>query len=296
METSESLKRRIGVTEQLLSVVKTMKALAAANIKHHERAVAALSRYARTIDMGLHVALTRGPGRGLIARSAPRGPVGIIVLGSDQGLCGPLNEQMAAHLAGIRTQAAMEPEDVAMLAIGRRIGTRLLDDGHPVHNILDAPTTPAGIARLVQDILIRIESWRTRRGIERITLCYNEFLAGARFRPRTLHMLPLDRDWLHRLRLTPWPSHALPMFTMDRDRLFSRLVRQYLFVSLYRALAESLASENASRLMSMQRAERTIEERHDELVGAFHQQRQVAITEELLDIVSGFEALERGLI
>ena len=88
-----------------------------------------------------------------------------------------------------------------------------------------------------------------------------------------------------------WPTHMLPTFTMDADRLFSALVRQYLFVSLFRACAESLASENASRLAAMRGAERNIGERIDELTSQFHQTRQMAITEELLDIASGFEAL-----
>jgi F-type H+-transporting ATPase subunit gamma len=80
---------------------------------------------------------------------------------------------------------------------------------------------------------------------------------------------------------------------MDWDLLFSMLIRQYLFVSLFRALAESLASENASRLAAMQGAEKNIEERLAALTLDFYQKRQMSITEELLDIVSGFEALEQ---
>jgi F-type H+-transporting ATPase subunit gamma len=78
---------------------------------------------------------------------------------------------------------------------------------------------------------------------------------------------------------------------MDWNRLFSWLIREYLFVSLYRAFAESLASENASRLASMQVAERNIENRLDELSAQYHQQRQSAIDAELFDLVAGFEAL-----
>lgn len=85
----------------------------------------------------------------------------------------------------------------------------------------------------------------------------------------------------------------LPMFTMDRDQLFSVLIRQYLFVSLHRAFAESLASENASRLASMQNAQSNIAEQLEELTSTYHQRRQMSVTEELLDIVSGFEALRR---
>jgi len=78
---------------------------------------------------------------------------------------------------------------------------------------------------------------------------------------------------------------------MDWRRLFQALIRHHLFGSLYRAFAESLASEHASRLTSMQGAEKNIEARLAELKAQFHQLRQMSITEELLDIVSGFTAL-----
>jgi F-type H+-transporting ATPase subunit gamma len=107
-----------------------------------------------------------------------------------------------------------------------------------------------------------------------------------------VHLLPLDRAWIQRLQETPWPTRALPFFRGDPQALFSGLVREYLFAGLFRAFAQSLASENASRLASMQGAEKNIEERLAELQNRFHQQRQMSITEELLDIVAGFEALQ----
>ena len=79
---------------------------------------------------------------------------------------------------------------------------------------------------------------------------------------------------------------------METERLYQSLIREYLFVSLFRAFAESLASENAARLASMQVAERNIEDRLRTLTSEFHQSRQTAITSELLDIISGFEALK----
>jgi F-type H+-transporting ATPase subunit gamma len=77
---------------------------------------------------------------------------------------------------------------------------------------------------------------------------------------------------------------------MDPDRLLSWLVQQRLFVLVYRALTEALASEHASRLAAMQAAEKSIEERRDALRQLYRRRRQETITSELLDIVSGFEA------
>ena len=71
------------------------------------------------------------------------------------------------------------------------------------------------------------------------------------------------------------------------------LIREYLFVSLFRACAESLASENASRLAAMQRADKNIDELLEDLNGTFHRLRQSGIDEELFDVISGFEALVR---
>jgi F-type H+-transporting ATPase subunit gamma len=75
------------------------------------------------------------------------------------------------------------------------------------------------------------------------------------------------------------------------DATLRALIREYLFVSLFRACAESLASENASRLAAMQRAEKNIDELLEDLNGTFHRLRQSGIDEELFDVISGFEAL-----
>ena len=80
----------------------------------------------------------------------------------------------------------------------------------------------------------------------------------------------------------------------DGTATLRALIREYLFVSLFRACAESLASENASRLAAMQRADKNIDELLEHLNGTFHRLRQSGIDEELFDVISGFEALSKG--
>ena len=89
----------------------------------------------------------------------------------------------------------------------------------------------------------------------------------------------------------PWPSGNLPEVVGGGSATLRALVREYLFVSLFRACAESLASENASRLAAMQRAEKNIDQMLEELNAGFHRLRQSGIDEELFDVISGFEAL-----
>jgi len=292
MQTIEDLKRRIESTQDLHSVVKTMKALAAVKIRQYEKAVTSLDSYHATIEMGLQVVLRDRPEAHVTAKEGPRDRLGAIVFGSDQGMCGQLNDQVAAHaLQTMQRFSEVSRQDRFVLAVGDRVAARLQDDREVIQQILSVPSSITGIAGKVQQIVVEIDKWNAKQGIQKVLLFHSKHLSGASYEPRTVHLLPVDQAWLKRLRQKSWQGRALPMFTMDWDPLFSALIRQYLFVSLFRALAESLASENASRLASMQGAEKNIQERLSELNLRFHQQRQMSITEELLDVVSGFEVL-----
>jgi F-type H+-transporting ATPase subunit gamma len=104
-------------------------------------------------------------------------------------------------------------------------------------------------------------------------------------------MLPLDQAWSLKLAQTPWPAENLPQVQGDRERTLEAFVREYLFVSLFKACAESLAAENGSRLAAMQRAEKNINDQLETLNQTFHRLRQSSIDEELFDVVSGYESL-----
>ena len=293
METVESLKRRIESTEDLQSVVKTMKALAAVKIRQFERAAESLETYHHTVEMGLR-AVFQGGGTGQVITREGTGRVpGSVVFGSDQGMCGQLNEQVAAHAMAHLEGLEAGPGERVVLAVGERVRARMEERGQPVEESMGVPGGVQGIAPKVRDLLVQVTAWQEERGVDRVFLFHSEPLSGASYRPRTVELLPLDQAWLGRLQKTPWPRRALPLFRGDPQALFSGLVREYLFVALFRAFAQSLASENASRLASMQGAEKNIEGRLAELQNRFHQQRQMSITEELLDIVSGFEALKQ---
>lgn len=290
MQTAEVLKKRIKTAEDLQSVVKTMKALAAVSIRQYERAVESLAEYNRTVEMGLQV-LLQGILEAALGREEKGDRIGAIVFGSDQGMCGQLNEQIVEHALKEMDRMGAARDERTILAVGLRAAGRLEDGGQSVAEVQPVPGSTSGITPLVQDLVLAVEGWRTEQDIHRVVLFFSEHLSGASYRPSTVVLLPVDQAWLERIKSRKWPTKILPVFTMEWPVLLSRLIRQYFFVSLYRASAESLASENASRLASMQGAEKNIEERLGELNRHFHQQRQMAITEELLDIVSGFEAL-----
>lgn len=294
METLEALRRKIDSAHDLHSIVKTMKALAAVSIRQYEKAVEALVEFNRTTELGLHVVLTSTGAPVLLDEVPHGGMTGAIIFGSDQGMAGQFNEQIASFSIQTLESTASPGELQAVLAVGIRVAPFLDEAGLPLEEVLTLPGAVSVISRMAQTLLLTIDRWRTELGIERVYLFYHRPISGAAYRAQMVRLLPIDIQRLHHIETQRWPSRNLPIFTMERETLMSALIRQHLFVVLSRACAESQASENAARLAAMQAAEKNIDERIGELNARYHDQRQNSITSELLDIVSGFEVLAGG--
>jgi F-type H+-transporting ATPase subunit gamma len=152
------------------------------------------------------------------------------------------------------------------------------------------PSSVEGIVGTVQELLVELDEWQAQ-GVERIVMFHQRPAEEHTHEPAVTQLIPLDREWLRSLTRRSWPTRQVPASYLEPRTLLTALTRELVFASLYRAHAESLASEHAARLDAMRSAEQTIEDRLDELQQRYHQVRQAAITEELLDVTSGFEAL-----
>jgi len=291
MPTLEGLRHQIETATDLHSIVTTMKTLAAVSIHQYEEAVAALGEYHRTIELGFQILLRGTP---LPSDDSPAsGRPLAILFGSDQGMCGRFNEEIVAFAQPALSDASEKPAPLLMV-VGARAEGPLRERGGDVRHLYEVPSSVSEITNLVQELLPDIERLREHEAVSRLTVYYHRRSSAASFTPFQRQLLPIQPERLAGYRDARWPSPCLPQFASDRGRLFSQLVRQQLFVSLFQACAESLASENASRIAAMQSAEKNIEERLETFQGAFHRLRQSAITEELLEVVSGFEALRAG--
>ncbi len=293
MPTLENLQRRIETAADLRSVVTTMKTLAAVSIRQYELAAESLTEFNRTMELGFQIVLQDGPM--WEQRQKDQGPTGAVVFGSDQGMCGQFNEEIVSFVESHRQQ---DPAGTSWrrLVAGARAENLLQETGWVSGPAYRVPTSIWDIEALIQDLLPQIESWWSQASVTRVLVFHNERTSAASYQPRVLQLLPIDPQQFRDLSARPWPSRSLPSYRMERHVLLSRLIRQFLYVALFRACTESLASENASRIAAMQAAEKNIEERLEELRREFHQQRQTAITEELLEVVSGFEALEQATV
>lgn len=287
MQTLDTLKRRIKTTGDLLAVVKTMKSLAAVNIRHFEQAARSLTEYADVVEQAWSV-LFRSNGF-LLPKSKEKHAV-ILAMGSDQGMCGQFNElaiQAALRLGEETREASF---DVVYWTVGDRILAGLKDAGHDVQNHFQVPGTLGGLDAVTGDIMRHMADWHLH-GSGQFHVVHNAQTEMEGYDSINRRILPLDREWGEIITSTPWPTRCLPQTNLPNDVLFANLFEQHLFVSLYGSLARSMAAENAARLAAMQAAEKNIEEMRIELQGKFLQTRQNAITDELLDIIGGAEAM-----
>ena len=294
MQTLENVQRKIDSARDLFSVVKTMKALAAVNIHSYEKAVQSANSYFQNIEAGLQIVLKENPEMLKITVPKKEEVSGIIVFGAQRGLAGNFNLPIINNISKWVKGKNIEPKtSLVTCAIGDRIAEQLKDIGIPPESNLSFPAFRYHLDATIQELLMMVEGWRFRKKVTLIQLFYQKPLRGTLTQPFTQQLYPLDLNWLKRLANNPWPSRSIPFYNIPAFQLFNRLISQYFYITIFRAFLESMASENASRLMAMQKAEQNIEERLEELSARFHQQRQNAITDELLDIIAGFEALTK---
>jgi F-type H+-transporting ATPase subunit gamma len=289
--STQSLSRKIDMAADLQSVVRTMKALAASNIGQYEKSVKGLGDYYAAVELGLGACFRDNALMGIPdpppGRAKPA-VIGAVVFGSDQGLVGQFNDVVADY--AIKSLAAL-PSKALVWAVGERVRARLANGGVQLAGSFAVPNTVAAITPLVGQIQIESEAHRAKGEYTELWLFHNRPTSGSQYEPVGQRLLPLDARWQAEMIKIGWPTSNLPEVIGDTLVTLRALVREYLFISLFRACAESLASENASRLAMMQRADKNITDLQEQLHAKFHQVRQSGIDEELFDVVSGFEAL-----
>ncbi|WP_339135965.1 MAG: F0F1 ATP synthase subunit gamma [Candidatus Electrothrix sp. GW3-4] len=292
-ETTASLRRKISSAGDLQSVVRTMKSLAASSIGQYEKSLSALADYNRTVELGLSVCFRGASSAAFMVtgetQQTDTGELSAVVFGSDQGLVGQFNDVVADY--AMKTLATL-PGRPQVWAVGERVHARLTDAGLPSVGLFGVPNSVKAITPLIDRILVESEAGRSsNEGVAPLYLFYNRPGSGPVYAPVSQRLLPLDENWRLKLAELPWPTGNLPEIMGDSGTTLRALIREYLFVSLFRACAESLASENASRLAAMQRADKNIDELLEDLNRTFHSLRQSGIDEELFDVISGFESL-----
>jgi len=282
----QAIKKSIHSAENLQTIVSTMKAHASANINQFQNAAKASMEYRSVLDMSLFVVLSEEE-EILPSEEVQKGISLHIVFGSDHGLAGSVNEKITSFALGHISQNA----DDKVIVIGQQVVQRLQYDLE-IYKSFMQPQSTDNISSMVNKLLIEIDELRDEVSIEKIILYYNKPHDSSIFIEDTELLFPIDLVELSKSKVQ-WESRGLPVYFAEKQEIISDLIRQYFFITLYRAFCFSLASENASRLASMQSAEKNIDKQLDELNYLFRRERQNNITEELNDIVSGFKAIRK---
>lgn len=291
-DSAQSLSRKIAAATDLQSVVRSMKALAASSITQYEKAVGSLDDYYRTLELGLSACFrSAGPAAIPVKQPARQSKIGAVIFGSDQGLVGGFNEVVVDFAT---TTLATKPGKLRRLwPVGDRARALLTDTGLISDDRFVVPNSVNAITSLVGQLLIDIEKASDSGEVVDVYVFHNHPKSGSLYEPVCKQLLPLDDAWRKKVTEKPWPTKSLPEVIDGVPSAVHAFVRGYLFVLLFQACAESLASENASRLAAMQRADKNIDSMLEDLTRTLHRVRQASIDEELFDVISGFEALTK---
>lgn len=298
METLEAVHRRLKTAGELGGLVRTMKALAAVNIRHYQQVLLAVKYYRRTLELGLGMALTRDPSLLAALESESAGPERpaspgsdpvLVLIGADRGMCGPFNERVVAEASAALAETAGRTPRV--LAVGHRLERPCETAGIAITARAPLPSWPRGIIATADAVIVQYDSWRGGGSGGELLVVHNRPLEATGYVAHTARLLPVNTRWLRLVSHQPWPTRSIPMSTSPGPELLTTLIRQHLLLSLHQALAESLASEHAARLVAMQVAERNVVDHQSRLAGEFHRRRQQVVDEELLDLISGYRAL-----
>jgi F-type H+-transporting ATPase subunit gamma len=284
MPDLRELQRKLESIRALKDVVNAMRNLAAVYVRRAESALRGSRPYGEVVSSALRVVLDRARPEG--PASEPEGPTMAVVFASDQGLAGTFNERAVAAATEF---AGSSETGTSVCAIGLRGGALLTQRGVEPGLTLRAPTSLEGIRSRVPEIAAAIFEAYQASGAGQMHFVYNAFESVGRFRPVVRRVIP---PVLAELQGSAGGRFTYePILTEPPERLLPRLVEEYFFIELYQSLLESHASENGARLTSMTAAASNIDEQIAEVTQLYQSVRQESITAELMDVVSGTEAL-----
>ena len=284
-QTLEHLSRKNDTLTSIRGIVHTMKTLSAINAAPYEHAAQSIQAYHQTVLQGLAAFVYRTGGISVLTEAAQPNMRLLVVFGSDHGLCGNYNELLADQVLQYSQAQPMAKQHI--LCIGSRMGNALLEQQLTPDVVLMPPASADGVGRLAGDIVSHIEQLGRGQSLANLAviLVFTERAEHGYQETVTRVLLPLDKSLLQPK--SRWQSRSLPDYSMNAEALLAALLRNHVFASVFRASAEAMVTENATRLALMQQAEQSVDEQLDSVKQELSNVRQDEITNELMDIVIG---------
>jgi len=287
MANLRDIKKRIKSVKNTQQITKAMKMVSAAKLRRAEESVKQARPYANKMlgvlsSLALRADSSAHP---LLARREVK-KIAVIVITSDRGLCGAFNSGIIKKADSFLRLNKMNYESIGLTVVGRKAADHYKRNGGQINkehtNILYGfgYHTAAGIAG---DII----NAYTNEEVDEVYLLYNEYksaLVQEAMMERLLPITPLEGE--------TEMSVVDYIYEPNKDSILEEILPKHVEIQVYRALLESIASEHGARMAAMDSATRNAKDMIGRLTLYYNRARQATITKELVEIVSGAEALK----
>ena len=295
MATLQDIKRRIRSVANTRKVTKALELVASARLRKAEERIEQMRAYAdrmQELTAGTARAASSLRGLMLLQEREPR-RVAIVVLTGDRGLAGAFNGQILRRGFVLERSLRSEGRDVRWLVVGRKGRSTLRFRRYEIEQawtgFTDRPTYHDA-----QAVAHRLAELYSQDEIDRAVLVYNHYVSPLVQRVTEQQVLPISEEVLGRDEEQEEHQRALVgdfIYEPEPEQILERLLPVYLETEVYRALLESAASEHGARMTAMRNASKNAVELIDNLTLDLNRARQAEITQEILEVVAGADAL-----
>jgi F-type H+-transporting ATPase subunit gamma len=273
----------IATMGELLDIVGAMRSLASMRVQEAHRALPDIRRYAETMAAAIGAALLLLPEAGPLGRTAT-GRRALVLCTAEHGFVSGFNERVLDAAAKL-----LAPDD-ALFILGSRGAALAEERGQPAVWTHPMATRPEGVPETIRHLTAELYVWIARGDLARVEVMFACHRQGSGTTIEQNLLLPVDLTSFAAGQPRLPPLHNLPPAV-----LLEKLMADYIFGLLTEAAIEALASENAARFAAMESAHENVSKKLEELRQDARQARQDEITTELLDLVTGAEALQRAV-
>jgi len=295
LASTQDLKRRVRSITNTRKLTRAMELVASARLRRAQQRIEAMRPYAdRMLELMAGVSQAAGAVRlPLLERREQVERVAIVPVTGDRGLAGAFNAQVLRRSLALMREAEREGQQVVFFPSGKKGGSTLrfrrLEVKQAWSGFSDRPEygDAQAMAHALSEAYIEKE-------VDRVVLVYNAFISPLVQKVTVRDILPIPQDVLEQAEEAEHDATgATPDFIYEPEpeEILARLLPVYVETELYRALLESAASEQGARMTAMRNASKAAGELIDSLTLAMNRARQAEITQEILEVVAGADAL-----
>lgn len=291
MPSLKSIRKRITTVRNTQKITRAMKLVAAAKLRRAQDAITAARPYARSLDrMVAELARSDSEGHALFSDRGSE-KASIVMLTSDRGLAGAFNSSIIRKVESFVDEELAEYKDVSLRIVGRKGNDYFKRRNANINSLDPAPTSATALDLSHSMSNLVIDDFLQER-VERVFLVYNEFKSAISQGVVIKQILPIEPVDLSDTSADDSDDGADILYEPGKEELLNHLAPLYVQIGLYTAALESIASEFGARMTAMDNATRNAGDMISSLTLQYNRARQAAITKELLEIISGAEALK----